>query len=115
LGLEAKPCSGPWVAADLSLTRFGESAALVGESGGTTLAHCGNDVFAFSTNYEAGYLTVVADDALFDNVSLAAGDNATLALHLVGWLGEHVEYLGPWTGQGAFHPLQSIGRAGFGW
>src|SRR5690606_15303721 len=55
------------------------------------------------------------DDALFDNISLAAEDNATLALHLVGWLGQHVEYLGSWTGQGAFHPLQSIVRAGIGW
>lgn len=107
-------CSAPLLAPNLSLVTFGGTRHLLGDPSSTTLAHCGKLPFAQARAYGDGWLTVIADASFFDNIHLTAADNATLALHLVGYLGEEVEYLGPFTGQGAQHPLQSVARAGFG-
>lgn len=115
LDVQTEPCNAPIVAPELTLVSFGSSHFLQGLDNENPLARCGQQPFATSLSYGQGWITVVADASLFDNVSLAARDNATLALHLAGELGPHVEYLGPWTGQGAHHPLQSIARAGFSW
>lgn len=113
LRVATEECSEPLLAPNLSLETFGGTRRLPGDPGSVTLARCGKLPFAQSQAYGDGWLTIIADASFFDNIHLAASDNATLALHLIGYLGEKVEYLGPFTGQGAQHPLQSVARAGF--
>lgn len=115
VAVRTEECSAPLAAPELSLKSFGPSRYLISDGGTTTLARCGQHPFAESSAYGDGWLTVVADAAFFNNIHLAAADNSALAFHLLGNLGEHVEYLGPFTGQGAQHPLQSVARAGFTW
>lgn len=112
--VQTEECSAPLTAPNLTLATFGKLRHLTGELDAAALARCGKLPFAQTRAYGEGWITIIADAAFFDNVHLAAADNATLALHLVGYLGEKVEYLGPFTGQGAQHPLQSVARAGFG-
>lgn len=108
-------CSGPLSAPNLELARLGEKEAFVSQPGGDPLVQCGKLTYATTISWDAGWVTVIADSSLFENASLAASDNASLAFHLVGNLQGHVELLGPWTGRGAQDPIQSITRAGFGW
>lgn len=115
LTVKTVDCSAPLEAPELSLVSFGPKRALVGDAEATTLALCGARPFAETRVYGDGWLTVVADASFFNNIHLAAADNSSLAIHLVGHLGQHVEYLGPFTGQGAQHPLESVARAGFSW
>jgi hypothetical protein len=94
---------------------LGEKEAFATRPEGELLVECGKRAYATTTPWDSGWITVVADSSLFENASLAARDNASLAFHLVGNLHGHVEFLGPWTGRGAQDPIQSITRAGFGW
>jgi hypothetical protein len=73
---------------------------------------CAAATYAAALPYGEGRITLLGDARLFENAVLASGDHVSLALGLLGELDGHVELLGPWTGRGSLHPLESISRAG---
>lgn len=113
LALPRIRCPREIAAPQLKLKDFSDLSAFHGEKSGETLVSCGKDPFALSQIYGEGWLTLAADARFFENASLAAADNSTLALYIVGDLEGHVEFLGPWTGTGARSPIVSLVQAGF--
>lgn len=109
------PCEGTLTAPGIVPVKTDETRAFKSDTSGEILARCADKPFASTVEWNDGWVTVIADDHLFQNVSLAASHNASLVFHLLGNLDGHVEYLGPFTGRGSQNPLESITRAGFGW
>jgi hypothetical protein len=110
---DRKPCVGAITAPDLRLLTITTSSAYAASDAGESLAMCGKQPFAKSDTYGDGWLTMVADPQFFENASLAAAQNSSLALYFIGEIDGNVEFLGPWTGSGASHPIATLVRAGF--
>lgn len=106
-------CRSLLKAPDLKLTTFDVVGVFEQNHEGESLATCNGDSHAQTQMFGDGWLTTVADTTLFENVSVAASDNAALALYIVGDVDGHLEFLGPWTGAGAMSPFASIVRGGF--
>ena len=76
------------------------------------LVSCGANPFLVSLEHGDGSVYLLADDAWLRNANLGAADNAQVIVQLAAAPGGRVELLGPWTGSGAHHPLESIHKAG---
>jgi len=116
--LELEPCPAPLTAPALELVSPGSARAplvgLVPTGADAVLGSCGALHFARVHRHGNGWVTLVADASFLDNTSLAFSDNASFALDLIKSPVGHVEFIGPWTGPGALHPLESVTNAGVG-
>jgi len=115
LGPEPSDCTGPIEVSGIDVvtpdTTGVSLVALGADDSEGVLATCGASDFARFHRHGAGRVTLIGDASIFDNTSLALGDNASFVLHLFGGPQRHVEFIGPWTGTGAFHPMESIARS----
>ncbi|UQA59575.1 DUF4350 domain-containing protein [Polyangium aurulentum] len=64
-----------------------------------------------STSILGGHVVVLADDRLFTNIALTAGENGAFLVSLFRALHPDVEICDAWTGAGADTPLDSIENA----
>ena len=83
-----------------------------GEIDGAMLRR-GEAIYAVLRTHGEGKLVIFADDDLFTNVALTAGDNASFLTQLFDHMpapGE-VELCDDWTGAGAATPFESVQRA----
>lgn len=113
LSFERSFCAAPPRLGQLDLITLWAVPSLSPNIDAVTLSTCGKRPTSIRFPRGRGHVTVVSDEKLLNNAHLAAGDNATMALFLLGNTWGHVEILGPWTGKGALNPWQSIARAGF--
>jgi hypothetical protein len=88
--------------------------ALEAQASDAILASCGQVDFARVHVYGDGQVTLVGDESIFDNTSLSLAHNASFVMALVASEPGHMEFIGPWTGAGAMHPLESITRSSVG-
>jgi len=88
--------------------------ALGAQASDAILASCGQVDFARVHVYGDGRITLVGDERIFDNTSLSLAQNASFVMALVAGEPGHMEFIGPWTGTGAVHPLESIARSSVG-
>lgn len=118
LDFESARCTGALQVEGLALTtpdtKSSALEAIVPVRAESVLGTCGSLHFARAHMYGEGYVTLVGDAAIFDNASLALSDNATFAMALIDHPRGHMEFIGPWTGSGAVHPLESIARSSVG-
>lgn len=118
LPLESAPCTGPLKTNGLRLTTADTTGSslngLTPAPADVVLSTCGSVEFARLHRYGDGQITIVGDASVFDNTSLALGDNASFAMSLMAGPRGHLEFIGPWTGSGAVHPLESIARSSVG-
>jgi hypothetical protein len=78
----------------------------------STIVSCGEAPFLVGMDFGEGVVYVLADEDWLRNANLAAADNAQLVVQLLASPEGRVELLGPWTGSGANHPLESVHNAG---
>nr|WP_240807427.1 DUF4350 domain-containing protein [Polyangium spumosum] len=71
----------------------------------------GEGAYASFKQLGDGRVIVLADDKLFTNVALTAGDNAAFLISLFRPLHREVELCDGWTSLGADTPLDTLGRA----
>ncbi len=115
LDAKSEECGAPLLAPELRVRSVGPLRGFVAKRPeGAALASCGSKVVADVSVYGEGWVTRVASRSLFENRALGVADNASLALGLADVDGASVQLFGPWTGEGAHHPLESLRRAGLG-
>jgi len=111
-------CTGPIQALGLRAitpdTTTTSLRALPAQDHAALIASCGQVDFARVHVYGQGQITLVGDERIFDNTSLGLADNASLVAALIASGPGHLEFIGPWTGAGAVHPLESIARSSVG-
>jgi hypothetical protein len=112
------PCTGPIRVDDLDVetpdTKETTLAGLLPASAEVVIASCGTVEFARVHLYGDGQITLVGDGRIFDNTSLSLAENASFVRALIDSQPGHMEFIGPWTGAGAVHPLESIARSSVG-
>lgn len=111
-------CTGPLEVRGLRAvapnTAASSLAALAAAPADVIFGTCGGLQFSRAHYHGDGQITLVADASIFDNTSLALGENASFAAALLAGPRGHLEFIGPWTGSGAVHPLESIARSSTG-
>jgi len=112
--VKSEECGAPLLAPELRVRSVGALRGFAPQTEATARASCGSKVVADSSAHGEGWVTRVASRNLFENRALGVADNASLALGLADVREASVELLGPWTGEGAHHPLESLRRAGLG-
>jgi hypothetical protein len=74
---------------------------------------CGGRPYVVTAFLGDGKITFVPERALITNASLSVDDNARLVAELfASEPGKSIELVGPWTGEGADSPIQSLKSAG---
>ncbi|MDI3282847.1 DUF4350 domain-containing protein [Polyangium sp. 15x6] len=98
-------------------SQFGEISLAVPRGPSLTLTDAdrmlGRGVGAYASFKQVGdgRVIVLADDKLFTNVALTAGDNAAFLISLFRPLHREVELCDAWTSLGADTPLETLSRA----
>lgn len=105
------PCLGRPSAPGLELAQAGANT-FVAFPESSTLVSCGDAPFLVAMDYGEGAIYALADTMWLRNANLAAADNAQIVVGLAAAPEGRVELLGPWTGSGSHHPLESIHNAG---
>lgn len=75
-------------------------------------ATCGGSPYIVTSFLGDGSITFIPERELLSNASLSVGDNARLVAELLSEPNSTIELLGPWTGDGAESPVQSLRSAG---
>ncbi|HEX6275069.1 MAG TPA: DUF4129 domain-containing protein [Polyangiaceae bacterium] len=103
-----------WALPEGAKPRFHLPAAYVFVDTGMdrVLARCGDGAFVAQWQQGMGRIVAVSDWRFATNASLAAFDNAALAVSLVASPGTTVELIGYWTGSGSELPAESLSRSG---
>jgi hypothetical protein len=115
--------SGPVLVQDDAQDQFGElllaipaGPVLRATGGEVLLARAEGEPYAVhrrlgKTGILGGHVVVLADDRLFTNIALTAGNNGAFLISLFRSLHPDVEICDAWTGAGADTPLDSIASA----
>jgi hypothetical protein len=77
-------------------------------------ASCAGKAYVATFAYGDGYLTLLANRELLENLSLSVADNAAFTLGLFGPPGGTLGVVGLWTGGGVDSPLSALKNAGLG-
>lgn len=107
-------CKGQLVSPQLRVRKVGPTSTFSKSPAGFRGLECDGTPAALFLDYGNGSLTLVADDAIFENRFVSVADNATLVIELVGEVEGKLEMIGEWTGSGSENPLQTLARSGIG-
>ncbi len=114
LGLEFElvECEGELASPPLEL-RIPPTKAF---DGGATNAvvTCNEHPFLLELSHGDGWVYALPNADWLENATLAIADNAQIVMQLAGDAAGKVEFLGPWTGTGTRHPLESVQNSGLG-
>ena len=75
-------------------------------------ATCGGSPYIVTSFLDDGQITFIPERELLSNGGLSMGDNARLVAELLSARASMIELVGPWTGDGAQSPVQSLKSAG---
>ena len=115
-----KRCSTSWSIAESMIGFYGEETKLatvreraleVDAPASWVLTECDAGPTLVGTAHGEGTVFVLPSTRLLTNVSMAAGDNAYLAVNVFGHTGEVVEIIGAWTGAGSSSPFEALNNA----
>ena len=97
------------VVGEQSLRVTGDAESVVAQRVDAT---CGGSPYVVTSFLDDGQITFIPERELLSNASLSVGDNARLVAELLFAPDSTIELVGPWTGDGAQSPIQSLKSAG---